>query len=258
MERKDFIRQAFSALGIIAIVPLADLACSKSGVPSSTGNDSTTTGSGSATSVTADTDCKVTPTETEGPFPTKTPYPSNYVRSDIRKGDDIGITLTSTITVVDVSNGCTPLSNVYVDIWHCDVDGDYSEYGGTQMQSDDYTSYTWLRGRQLTDSNGQVKFISIFPGWYQSRATHIHTHVFDTSGNTLLISQIAFDDALCIKINSGSYKAEGYTKGTSGYTYNNADNVFSDGYTQEISTVTAVDSSDYTKGFTLAMTLRVS
>ena len=247
MERKDFIKHAFSTLGIIAIAPIIP-SCSKSdGSLSQTGDTKGGpggNGSGSASSVTADASCAVTPTETEGPYPTHSP--ASYLRSDIRKGDGVGATLTSTLTVVNVKDNCSPLENVYVDIWHCDAMGNYSEYNS-------YTSVHWLRGRQLTDAKGQVKFISIFPGWYQGRATHIHVHVFDQSGNSLLVTQIAFPDDLCSTVNTDG-ASYGYTKGMTGYTYNNADDILNDSLTKEISTVTG----SLANGFDLSFTVHVN
>jgi len=253
MERKDFLKQSLSALGFIAVAPLMN-ACNRSAGaltepgdgPGGTGG----AGGGTAQQVTPDASCKATPEETEGPFPTHDP--AAYLRSDLRKGDGIGVELSSVITVVDVSNDCAPLENAYVDIWHCDVDGNYSEYGGSQMQQSDFTGKHWLRGRQLTDENGQVKFTSIFPGWYQSRATHIHAHIFDKNGNSLLVTQVAFQDSLVVDVNTNG-TAYGYTKGISGYTYNNADNVFSDGVTEEMSVV----SGSLENSFELTITLHV-
>ena len=37
---------------------------------------------------------------------------------------------------------------------------------------------TFLRGVQVTDHEGLVKFISIYPGWYAGRAIHIHCKIF--------------------------------------------------------------------------------
>ncbi|MDH7463076.1 intradiol ring-cleavage dioxygenase [Chitinophagaceae bacterium 26-R-25] len=247
MDRKLFVRHAFSALGIVAVAPLIH-ACSKNNDSSSTSSDGS---SGSSSNITTDTSCSVSPTETEGPFPTK--QPSSYVRSDITKGDGIGSPLTAKITIVNSNNNCKSIEGAIVDIWHCDVDGNYSEYGGTQMQSTNLQSVHWLRGRQVTDANGLVTFKSIFPGWYQGRATHIHVHVYNTSGTSLLVTQIAFPDTMAITVNSTG-SGYGYTKGTSGYTYNNADNVFSDSVAKEMATVTgSVD-----KGFDLAITVKAN
>lgn len=144
-------------------------------------------------------------------------------------GDRTGIPLDITIRIVNVNDNCNVLEGVLVDIWHCDKDGNYSEYGGTAMQSADYTSYHFLRGRQVTDANGEVHFTSIFPGWYTSRATHIHVHVYSSSGSSLLVTQISFPEGSGSAVELVNAASQyGYTKGMSGYTYNAQDNVFSD------------------------------
>lgn len=119
MERKHFLKSGLAALGMAAIVPLA---CKKD----TSGSTDEGSGSGSGTG-----SCSVTPTETQGPFPTKTP--SSLVRSDI-KGDRTGVAFTIKIYIRNKNNSCAALSGALVDIWHCDKDGYYSEYGGTGMQ----------------------------------------------------------------------------------------------------------------------------
>ena len=161
-SRKKFLRQFF--IGATS-VPLILQACKKEDLTTDT---DTGTGSGSGS---GSGSCSVSPSETAGPFPTITP--SSLVRSDI-KDDRTGVAFTIKITIKNTNNSCAALANAIVDIWHCDKDGYYSEYGGTSMQSVNYTAVHFLRGRQTTDSNGLVTFTSIFPGWYQSRATHIH------------------------------------------------------------------------------------
>ncbi|WP_330452792.1 MULTISPECIES: intradiol ring-cleavage dioxygenase [unclassified Streptomyces] len=47
--------------------------------------------------------------------------------------------------------------------------------GGGHTEPTDDERY--LRGTQLTDKNGYVEFRTVFPGWYQGRAVHIHTKV---------------------------------------------------------------------------------
>lgn len=246
MERKDFIK-SLSALAFSAPLAWACKGSLDEGEMSGQGGGQ---GSGSSQSVTPNANCVVTPTETEGPFPTK--VPTSYVRSDIKKGDNIGVNMDAKIKIVDVNNNCAALAGVLVDIWHCDVEGNYSQYGATQMQSTNYQSVNWYRGRQVTDTNGLVTFKTIFPGWYMGRATHIHVHVYDATGKSLLVTQIAFQDSLCIEINTKG-SAYGYKKGTSGYTYNNADNVFSDGVDKEMSTVTG----SLDAGYEMNSTIRV-
>ena len=57
------------------------------------------------------------------------------------------------------------------------------------------TGQTFLRGVQTTDANGQVTFNTIYPGWYQGRATHIHVDVY-RSGAIVKSTQIAFPETI--------------------------------------------------------------
>lgn len=237
MERKNFLKQSVAALGMAFVMPMAN-SCRKDDATTTTTDDD---GTGSGT-------CTVAPTETEGPFPTKNP--SAYDRSDITDGRT-GYKLTVNITVGQVSKSCAALAGAIVDIWHCDAEGNYSEYGGSGMQSINYTSVHFLRGRQVTDSNGLVTFTTIFPGWYSGRATHIHVHIYNASGTSLKITQIAFPEGT----GSAVAAVNGYSKGLSGYTYNANDNVFSDDTAGiEIATVTGSTAS----GFSLVKQINVS
>lgn len=236
INRKDFLKNLGLAGVTVAAAPIL-AHCSRS-------DDDSSSSSGSSSGGTTSGTCSVTNSETEGPFPTKTP--SSLVRTNI-VGDRTGVAFTVKITIQNTNNSCAALQGALVDIWHCDKDGNYSEYGGTTMQSTDYTSNHFLRGRQSTDANGLVTFTSIFPGWYQSRATHIHVHIYKADGTSLLVTQIAFpegSDSAVVAVNSAS--SYGYTKGMSGYTYNASDNVFSDGTSNEMSTVTGSVSTGYT------------
>ncbi len=238
-SRKHFLKKFFIGA---STVPLILEACKKDSGSSTT--TTTTTGSGS---------CTVGATETAGPFPTITP--SSLVRSDIRL-DRTGVLFTIKITIKNTNASCAVLSGAIVDIWHCDKDGYYSEYGGTSMQTTDYTAVHFLRGRQTTDSTGTVTFTSIFPGWYQGRATHIHVHIYNSAGTSLLVTQIAFPEgtsSAVALVNAST--ANGYTKGMTGYTYNAQDGVFSDDSTgAEIATV----SGSVANGYTLTHTINVS
>lgn len=232
MERKDFLKKGFiAALGITAIAPLAS-SCKK--------EDTDTTSTGSGSSGSGSGTCTTSPTETEGPFPTKTP--SSLVVNDIRS-DRTGVPFTIKITINNKNTSCAALAGAIVDIWHCDKDGNYSEYGGTGMQSTNYTSVHFLRGRQTTDANGLVQFTSIFPGWYSGRAPHIHVHVYNASGTSLLVTQIAFPTDVCNTVYTTATNY--YTKGKQD-TANTADNVFSDSLASELATVTGSVSAGYT------------
>ncbi|MFP5437158.1 MAG: intradiol ring-cleavage dioxygenase [Bacteroidia bacterium] len=245
MERKQFFRKmGLAGLALTGVKVLQACSSDDDSIAVTTDSSGSGTSSGS---------CTVSPTETAGPFPTKNP--STMVSNNITS-DRTGVALDITITVKNVNNSCNALSDAIVDIWHCDKDGNYSEYGGTQMQSTNYTNVHFLRGRQTTDSNGQVAFTSIFPGWYSGRATHIHVHIYNSAGTSLLITQIAFPEgtnSAVVQVNAAT--AYGYTKGMSGYTYNASDNIFNDDTTgSEIATITGGVSS----GFELTHTIYVS
>jgi protocatechuate 3,4-dioxygenase beta subunit len=125
-----------------------------------------------------------TPTVTEGPYWVD----EKLFRSDIRTDPTTGVArsgipLTLTITVQNLSNSssCSPLAGAYVDIWHCDAKGVYSDEstynpgGGTGNVNK--SGQKFLRGYQITDGNGQVTFTTIYPGWYSGRTIHIHFRV---------------------------------------------------------------------------------
>ena len=191
-------------------------------------------------------DCNLSPGETKGPFPTKTP--AQMVQANI-KSDRTGIALLINFTILDKSNKCNPLSEANVDIWHCDKDGNYSEYGNHPMQRSDLRSAHFLRGRQTTDINGRVSFLSIYPGWYHGRAPHIHIEIFDRAGKSLLVTQVAFPENISTKV----YSSPLYASRGEADTPNNRDNVFSDSLSEQMATVTG----NVTDGFTLSSTIVV-
>lgn len=210
MNRKEFVRKGLLGVGTIVALPTV-ISCSKEDKDEF---ENTTTGDGSGTG-----DCELSPSETAGPFPIKTP--AELARQNII-GNRSGVALLITLTVQDQSDDCNPMEGVYVDLWHCDADGNYSQYGGTQMQQTDYSNENFLRGRQTTDANGQVSFISIFPGWYSGRAPHIHIEVLDANENSIRVTQIAFPKDVCDTVYSSSgYRGQADTQ-------NANDNVFSD------------------------------
>ncbi|SKC85937.1 dioxygenase family protein [Ohtaekwangia koreensis] len=227
MERKEFLKR----LGMSSlIVPLLH-ACS------SDDDEATNVG-----------DCTSTSSETAGPFPTKDPSSLELV--DIRS-DRTGVPFTIKIIIQNKNNDCAPLADAIVDIWHCDKDGYYSEYGGTTMQTVNFTAVHFLRGRQTTDSNGLVGFTSIFPGWYPSRAPHIHVHIYNASGTSLLVTQIAFPADVTDTVYTTA--TQYYTKGKQD-TSNAADSIFSDSIANELATVTG----NVTDGYVLTHTIVVN
>ena len=106
------------------------------------------------------------------------------MRRDIREGH-AGITMLLKTTVVDAST-CKPIRGAAVDVWHCDAAGVYSGVNGN--------TGTFLRGIQRTDAKGLATFVTIFPGWYQGRTTHIHVKVH-LGGNVVHTGQLYFPEA---------------------------------------------------------------
>jgi protocatechuate 3,4-dioxygenase beta subunit len=179
----------------------------------------------------------VTPTETVGPYPSLV----DLFRSDIREGKS-GALLTLTIRVVNTANGCAAVPNANVEIWHVDAAGNYSQYG-TQ------TTQTYLRGIQTTNSNGEVTFTTIYPGWYQGRATHIHVEV-TMAGRSVKVTQIAFPESVNNTVHASGVYA---SRGTNPIS-NLSDGIFSDSLSSEIVTPTGSVNGGYAAAFQVGIT----
>jgi protocatechuate 3,4-dioxygenase beta subunit len=135
--------------------------------------------------------CVVTPDQTEGPFFLDTRMERSDVRIDAPGAAPRGglpLALELRVSRADAS-GCAPLAGAIVDLWQCDVAGAYSGTQGTER---------FLRGYQVTDAEGRVRFVTVYPGWYSGRAVHLHFKV--RSGTRELASQFYFDDALSDRV----------------------------------------------------------
>lgn len=121
-----------------------------------------------------------TPQQTEGPYFVDGMPNRSDIRSDSSDGSvQAGMPLNLAINVYDVDDGsCTPLDGVLVDIWHANSQGLYSG-----VQEDATAGKNYLRGNLVTDDNGTVRFITIYPGWYEGRAIHIHIKVRNFEGS---------------------------------------------------------------------------
>src|SRR5262245_15540980 len=179
MKRRIGRREALGVLGAAAGAAIA-AGCGSDSMTGSSETGGATTGGGTTST---NGSCAVTPSETAGPFPSLT----DMFRADIREGK-AGTVLALTVKVVNASSACSPVGGANVEIWHVDAAGDYSQYG-TQSRA------TFLRGIQTTNANGEVVFTTIYPGWYQGRATHIHVEV-STGGVSRKVSQIAFPETV--------------------------------------------------------------
>ena len=229
-------RDALSLLGLGGAAMSLGCGSDSSASPTAT-TGTTTTGGTNATGA-----CAVTPTETVGPYPSLT----NFIRSDIREGKS-GLPLTLVITVVNANNACSPVANAAVDIWQCDAQGQYSEYAQPGYNG---TGQTFLRGIQTTDASGRVTFTTVFPGWYQGRATHIHVEV-KVGGAVVKVTQIAFEESLIAAVYAtGVYASKGRNP-----TSNAGDMVFADSLASELATITG---GDTTNGYSAAFTVGIN
>jgi protocatechuate 3,4-dioxygenase beta subunit len=188
--------------------------------------------------------CVLIPQETQGPFPLLAVLSNTaMVRADITEGK-AGIPLTVVLTLEDLNNSCAPIVGAAVYIWHCDKEGEYSGYSGQGNGS--HVGETFLRGIQVTDSVGQVRFTTVYPGWYSGRITHIHFQVYlnnNLNVTAIATSQLAFDPAITTAV----YNSATYSKGqNTSVTSLSADNIFSDGYDNQIASTTGDNSLGYT------------
>jgi protocatechuate 3,4-dioxygenase beta subunit len=154
--------------------------------------------------------CALTPEQEEGPFY----LPAEHVRRAIAEGKP-GLPLTVRLRLLDGSF-CAPIAGAAIDIWQCDALGTYSGFaagagppgpppgggppfagpppgggpppGNGPPPGGDGSSLgpppakptnasTYLRGTQITDRDGLVEFLTIFPGFYRGRVNHIHLKV---------------------------------------------------------------------------------
>ena len=236
---------------------------------SSYGDSSTTTASSSASGTTTATTGATggataeIPEETGGPFPAdgsngvNVLAESGIVRSDITSsfgsasGTAAGVPLAIALTVLDVSAGGTPLKGAAVYLWHCDREGNYSLYSPAAVNEN------YLRGVQESDAAGRVAFASIFPAAYSGRWPHIHLEVYPSLGEAtaagakLVTSQIALPEDACRLV----YATAGYEQSVQNLAQTSlaTDNVFSDGYSTQLGTVTGAVGS----GMTVALNVGV-
>ncbi|WP_328977259.1 intradiol ring-cleavage dioxygenase [Streptomyces canus] len=204
---------------------------------------------------------------TEGPYY----LDGALVRKDITEGKS-GVPLTLRLTVVDATDGCTPVKGAAVEIWHCDAWGYYSGYttanpgGSAPAESEDGSTAndnTYLRGYQIANANGVVKFETIFPGWYTPRTCHIHVKVHTggekedgtyEGGTVNYTGQLFFDDTIAEEI----FALEPYSQHSGSYTTLDDDMVYDGGGASSgLLTLKAVHKADPSKGYKGSLSLAI-
>lgn len=206
-----------------------------------------------------------TPAVTEGPYWVDEKLFRSDIRTDPTTGTArAGVPLTLTINVQNLGTGgsCSPLVGAYVDVWHCDAKGIYSDEptynpgGGTGNVNT--SGQKFLRGYQITDDNGQVTFTTIYPGWYASRTIHIHMRVRTYSGTTVLsnfVTQIFFDEA----VNNAVLASSAYSRTAARDTTNSTDNVYRvANNTRMLAAATGDNTSGYAATITVGTAFQVA
>jgi protocatechuate 3,4-dioxygenase beta subunit len=107
--------------------------------------------------------CLLTPEAVQGPFY----FDPKLVRAEITEGK-LGAPLALTLQVVEAKD-CAPLVGARVDVWHADALGAYS--GFARQETGSTQGETFLRGTQFTSPGGEVRFATIYPGWYPTSGT---------------------------------------------------------------------------------------
>ena len=204
------------------------------------------------------------PDETAGPYPgdgSNGPdvlEQSGIVRSDIRSsfgdysGTAEGVPMTLELTITDLAHDGAPFEGVAVYVWHCSREGGYSLYSqGVEDQN-------YLRGVQIADADGLVRFTSIFPACYDGRWPHIHFEVYPDQSSipdatkAIATSQVALPQATCEQV----YAEAGYEASVSNLSRVSldSDGVFGDdGAAQQLGAVTGSVGSGYTVSLAVAV-----
>jgi len=140
--------------------------------------------------------CVLSPAIEQGPF---------FVDEHLRRSDLTGGTQRAGVLGgtplrlsfrVETMRGasCEPLAGAQVDLWHADATGLYSGEAPLRTRGERF-----LRGYQITDARGAVRFTTIFPGWYPERTPHIHVKVRTFSRGDVtntFVSQLYFAEAV--------------------------------------------------------------
>ncbi|PYO08956.1 MAG: twin-arginine translocation pathway signal protein [Gemmatimonadetes bacterium] len=193
LSRRDLL--GFAAKGAASVIVSQSLlaSCAAAATNATDTTDTSSNGGTTSTPTTGSATCVLTAALTEGPYFVDELLNRSDIRTDPVTGAvSTGIPLALTFNVSRVANSaCTPLTGAYLDVWHCDATGTYSDVSGSSRK--------FLRGYQITDANGVAAFTTIYPGWYSGRAVHIHFKLRLFAGSTKtyeFTSQFFFDDSL--------------------------------------------------------------
>jgi protocatechuate 3,4-dioxygenase beta subunit len=127
------------------------------------------------------------------------------------------------------------------------------------MYSSGATAENYLRGVQATDSTGSATFQTIFPGCYSGRMPHMHFEVYRDANtatsfsNKLKTSQLAFPNEVSTAVYNGNSTYSASVANFARISFA-TDNVFSDGVTLEMTSMTG----NLTDGYVATITVAIS
>ncbi|HEV7388384.1 MAG TPA: intradiol ring-cleavage dioxygenase [Gemmatimonadaceae bacterium] len=217
LSRRDLL--GFAAKGAASVFVSQSLLASCAAAGTNVTDTTSSGGTGASAPTTGSSSCVLTASLTEGPFFVDEKLNRSDIRTDPASGVvSAGIPLALTFNVQRVaSNACTPLTGAYLDVWHCDAAGVYSDVSGSSRK--------FLRGYQITDANGVAAFQTVYPGWYNGRAVHIHFKLRLYAGSTKtyeFTSQFFFDDTFTDSV----YTQSPYSSRGSRGTRNGSDGIY--------------------------------
>jgi protocatechuate 3,4-dioxygenase beta subunit len=201
--------------------------------------------------------CVLTAALTEGPFFVDEKLNRPDIRSDPASGAiSAGIPLALTFNVSRIAgNACTPLTGAYIDVWHADASGTYSDVSG-MGNSSSAAGRKFLRGYQVTDASGIARFTTIYPGWYNGRAVHIHFKLRMYAGATQtyeFTSQFFMPESLTSVVHAQAPYASRGTRTT----FNSTDGIYNSLTTAQKSALT-LDAAATSEGYAGTINLDVS
>jgi len=228
-------REALAFLG--ATGALLFLGCSDSSATSSDTGDTSSS-------------CVVRPELMEGPYYVDEELLRSDIRSDpsdgtIRPGALLALTFNVSRAA---ANACSPLAGAIVDLWHCDALGVYSDVSDPSFNT---SGKKFLRGYQVTGSDGVARFTTIYPGWYQGRAVHIHFKIRSAASAASayeFTSQLFFDDSLTDQVHA----TEPYASKGQRTLRNSGDGIYTSGGSQLVLDVTGT-ADGYAATFNIAL-----
>jgi len=193
--------------------------------------------------------CVVRPALTEGPYFVDERLNRRDIRSDPTNGSVVdGAPLLLAFNVSQITaEGCTAFPGAIVDIWHCDARGIYSDANDRSFNT---VGQKFLRGYQETDANGRAEFLTIYPGWYNGRAVHIHFKVRSSLDDPAVefTSQLFFDEAYTDQV----YQQEPYASTGQRTILNSQDGIYRQNGEQLTLTVTE-GSDGYVASFDIGL-----